>query len=61
MLFGGHSTRHLDMVVHCADFIIAGTGDDLDWPSQTPGFDSEAAVLNRCVTTDAGLTQDGDP
>ena len=61
----GHSSRELDMVVHGDDFIVVGCGADLDWLSQThnekfelvqkarlgPGRDSEATVLNRCVTT----------
>ena len=60
----GHSSRDLDMVVHGDDFIVAGDGDDLDWLSQKlneklelvqkarlgPGYNSEATVLNRCVT-----------
>ena len=60
----GHSTRDLDMVVHGDDFIVSGDGDDLDWLFQKlnqklelvqkaglgPGYDSEATVLNRCVT-----------
>ena len=72
----GHSTRDLDMVVHCDDFIVAGDGDDLDWLFQKlneklelvqkarlgPGYDSEATVLNRCVTkSDSGLTWEADP
>ena len=64
------------MVVHGDEFIIAGDGDDLDWSSQKlneklelvqkarlgPGYDSEATVLNRCVTyIDSGLTWEADP
>ena len=64
------------MVVHGDDFIVAGDGDDLDWSSQKlneklelvqkarlgPGYDSEATVLNRCVTyIDSGLTLEADP
>ena len=72
----GHSSRELDMVVHGDDFIVAGCGADLDWLSQKhnekfelvqkarlgPGHDSEATVLNRCVTyNDSGLTWEADP
>ena len=72
----GHSTRDLDMVVHGDDFIVAGDGDDLDWLFQKlneklelvqkaglgPGYDSEATVLNRCVTySDSGLAWEADP
>ena len=64
------------MVVHGDDFIVVGCGADLDWLSQThnekfelvqkarlgPGHDSEATVLNRCVTyNDSGLTWEADP
>ena len=64
------------MVVHGDDFIIAGDGDDLDWLSLKlneklelvqkarlgPGYDSEATVLNRCVTySDPGLAWEADP
>ena len=59
------------MVVHGDDFIIAGSCDDFDWSSKKlneklelvqrailgPGYDSEAAVLNRCVTySESGMT-----
>ena len=72
----GHSTRDLDTVVHGDDFIVAGDGDDLDWPSQklngklelvqkarlAPGYESEATLLNRCVTySDSGPTWEADP
>ena len=72
----GHSTRDLDTVVHGDDFIVAGDGDDLDWLPQKLneklelvqqarlglGYDSEATVLNHCVThSDPGLTWDADP
>ena len=64
------------MVVHGDDFMVAGCGDDLDWLSQKlneklelvqkarlePGYDSEAAVLNRCVIhKDSGLTWEAEP
>ena len=64
------------MVVRGDDFIVAGDGDDLDWPSQKlneklevaqkarlgPGYDREATVLNRCLTySDFGLTWEADP
>ena len=64
------------MVVHGDDFIVGGCGDDLDWLSQMrneklelvqkarlgPGYDSDATVLNRCVTySDSGLTWEADP
>ena len=64
------------MVVHGDDFIVAGDGDDLDWLLQKlneklesvqrarlgPGYDSEATVLNRCVTnSDSGVTWEADP
>ena len=64
------------MVVQGDDFIVAGCGDDLDWLSKKlneklelvqkarlgPGYDSEAIVLNRCVTySDSGLTWEADP
>ena len=70
----GHASRYLEMV-HGDDFIIAGSGDDLDWLSQKlngklklaqkarlgPGHDREATVLNRCVThSDSGLTWEAD-
>ena len=52
------------MVVHGDDFIVAGDGANFDWPSQKLDeklelaqkarlgldYDSEATVLNRCVT-----------
>ena len=62
--------------MHGDDFLVAGDGDDLDWLSQKlneklelvqrarlgPGYDSEATVLNRCVTfSDSGLTWEADP
>ena len=72
----GHSARDLDMVVHGDDFIVVGDDDDLDWLSRKlneklelvqearsgPGSDSDATVLNRCVTySDSGLTWEADP
>ena len=72
----GHSTQDLGMLVHGDDFIVAGDGDDLAWLSQKlneklelvqkarlgPGYDSEATVLNRCVTfSDSGLTWEAEP
>ena len=66
----GHARRDLDMC------IVAGCGEALDWPSQNlneklellqkarlgPGHDSEATVLNRCVTySGSGLTWEADP
>ena len=72
----GHSSRDLDMVVHSDGFYIAGDGDDLNWLSQKlneklelarkarlgTGYDSEATVLNSCVTySDSGLTWEADP
>ena len=72
----GHSTQDVGMVVHGDDFIVAGDGDDLDWLSQKlneklelvqkarlgPGYDSDATVLNRCVTySDPGLTWEAEP
>ena len=71
-----YASRDLDVVVHDDDFIVAGCGDDLDWLSQKrneklelvqkarlgPGCDSDATVLNRCVTnSDSGLTWEADP
>ena len=64
------------MVVHSDGFYIAGDGDHLNWLSQKlneklelvrkasmgPGYDSEATVLNSCVTySDSGLTWEADP
>ena len=64
------------MVVHGDDFIVAGDGDDFDklslkWNEKLElvqkarlgaGFDSEATVLNRCVTyNDPGLSWEADP
>ena len=55
---------------------VAGDGDDLDWLSQKlneklelvqkarlgPGYDSEATVLNHCVTySDSGLAWEAEP
>ena len=72
----GHAPRDLEMVVHGDDFVIAGSGDDLDWLSHKlneklelvqmarmgPGHDREATVLNRCVShSDSGLTWEADP
>ena len=72
----GHSSRDLDMVVHGDDFIVAGDGEDLDWLSQKLneklelvqkarlglGYDSEATVLNHCVTySDSGLAWEAGP
>ena len=72
----GHSARDLDMVVHGDDLIVVADGDDLDWLSRKlneklelvqkarsgPGSDSDATVLNRCVTySDSGLTWEADP
>ena len=62
--------------MHGDNFIVAGDGDDLDWLLQKlneklelvqkarlgPGYDSEATLLNRCVTySDSGLTWEADP
>ena len=64
------------MVVHGDDLIVVGCGDDLVWLSQKvneklelvqraglgPAYDSEATVLQRCVTySDSGLTWEADP
>ena len=64
------------MVVHGGDFVIAGSGDALDWLSHNlneklelvqmarmgPGHDREATVLNRCVSySDSGMTWEADP
>ena len=71
-----NAPRGLGMVVHGDDFIIAGSGDALDWLSHKlneklepvqmarmgPGHDKEATVLNRCVSyRDTGLTWEADP
>ena len=62
----GHASRDLEMV-HGNEFIVAGSGDDLDWLSQKlneklklaqkarlgPGHDREATVLNRYMTCSA--------
>ena len=68
----GHASRELDMVVHGDDFVVAGCGDDLLCLLQKrneklglvqgPGDDSEATVLNSCVTcSDSRLTWEADP
>ena len=70
----GHKSRDLHMVVHGNDVIVAGCGDD--WLSQKlneklelvqnarlePDYDSEATMLNHCVTySDSGLACEADP
>ena len=64
----GHEALDLDVVVRGDVFIIAGSGEDLEWLTQKLneslelGYHNEAVVQNRCVThSDTGLAWVADP